>query len=340
MLESPPSHRGAAPSSRFAACRRLVAALALLVALPCLAGSLDPYPSRSMRLIVASSAGTASDFFARVVGEELGALYRQQIVVDNRSGAGGLIGNTLISRAAPDGHTLAMVGVTRLISALIRDEPPYHALNDAAAVAHVATIPNVIAVSPALPTRTLQDLLTYARARPGDLNYASIGIGSSSHLAAEIFLRGGGLNVVHVPFRHLADAFIEMNLGRVHFSLFTVPGALPMLREGKLRPIAVTTLSRSSVLPNVPTVAEAGLPEATFENWSGIVVPRATPRRIVDQLHGDIVRILRKPAVQEQFARQGADAVTDGTPDSFMHLMRVQYLRYQQLVRETRFELH
>jgi len=340
MLASLSFRRAARPSFRLAACRRLFAALALCSAVPVLAGSLDPYPSRPLRMIVASSAGTASDFFARVVTEELAALYRRQIIVDNRSGAGGLIGNTLISRATPDGHTLAMVGVTRLISELIRDDPPYHALDDAVAIAHVATIPNVVAVSPALPTRALPDLLAYARARPGELNYASIGIGSSSHLAAEIFLRAGGLNVVHVPFRHLADAFVEMNLGRVHFSLFTVPGALPMLRDGKLRPVAVTTARRSAVLPNVPTVAEAGLPEATFENWSGIVAPRGTPRRIVDQLHGDIVRILRKPAVQEQFARQGADAVTEGTPDSFMHLMRVQYLRYQQLVRETRFELH
>lgn len=300
---------------------------------------LDPYPARPIRMIVASSAGTASDYFARVMGVELGALYRVQVVIDNRSGAGGLIGNTLVSRATADGHTLAMVGVTRIISELIRDEPPYDAL-DIAAVAHVATIPNVLAAAPALPARTIGELVAYAKVRPGELNYASIGIGSSSHLAAELFMRSAGVNVVHIPFRNLTDAFVEMHLGRVHVSLFTVPGVIPILREGKLRALAVTTTRRSAVLPAVPTMAEAGLPEATFENWSGIVAPAGTHRRIVEQLHGDIVRILRKPDVREQFSRQGADANVDSTPDGFMRLMRVQYLRYRQLVREAGIDVN
>lgn len=296
--------------------------------------ALAPYPTRPIRMIVASSPGTASDYFARVISEQLAAAYRQQIVVDNRAGAGGLIGNAIISRANPDGHTLAMVGVTRIISELIRPDAPYDALNDIAGVAHVATITNVLASAAALPVHTVSELIAYARARPGDLNYASVGIGSSSHLAAELFTRSAGLNVVHVPFRSLTDAFVEMHLGRVHYSVFTVPGAMPFLREGKLRALAVTTPARSTALPDVPTMAEAGLPEARFENWSGIVAPAGTPRRVVEQLHGDIIHILRGRDVREQFSRQGAVPMVDSTPDGFMRLMRLEYLRYERLVRE------
>ena len=298
--------------------------------------ALAPYPTRGIRMIVASSPGTASDYFARVIADRLAAAYRQQIVVDNRAGAGGLIGNTIISRANPDGHTLAMVGVTRVISELIRPDPPYNALNDVVGVVHIATITNVLASSAALPVSTVSELIAYARARPGELNYASVGIGSSSHLAAELFTRSAGLNVVHVPFKSLTDAFVEMHLGRVHYCVFTVPGALPLLRDSKLKALAVTTQTRSAALPDVPTMAEAGLPEARFENWSGIVAPAGTPRRIVEQLHGDIIRILRAPDVREQFSRQGAEPMSDSTPDGFMRLMRLEYLRYERLVREAR----
>ena len=285
-------------------------------------------------MIVASSPGTASDYFARVIADRLAAEYRQQIVIDNRAGAGGLIGNTIISRANPDGHTLAMVGVTRVISELIRPDPPYDALNDIVGVAHVATITNVLASTSTLPVGRVAELIAYARARPGELNYASVGIGSSSHLAAELFTRSAGLNVVHVPFKSLTDAFVEMHLGRVHYCVFTVPGMMPFLRQGKLRALAVTTPTRSAALPDVPTMAEAGLPEARFENWSGIVAPAGTPRRIVEQLHGDIIHMLRAPDVRAQFRREGAEPMADSTPDGFMRLIRLEYLRYQKLVRE------
>lgn len=287
-------------------------------------------------MIVASSAGTASDYFARVIGDHLAARYRQQVVIDNRPGAGGLIGNTIISRATPDGHTLAMVGVTRVISELVREEPPYSAVNDVVGVAHVATTTNVLTVAADLPARTLAEFVAYARGRPGELNFASVGIGSSSHLAAELFTRAAGLMTVHVPYRSLTDALVELHLTRVHYALFTVSAAMPFLREGKLRALAVTTRGRSAALPDVPTLAEAGMPEASFENWSGIVAPAGTPRRVVEQLHGDIVHILRMPAVREQFARQGAEPMVDATPDGFMRLMRIEYLRYERLIRQAR----
>jgi len=326
---------------------RFIAARAVQVALctpavfagvaPCSAKqseALAAYPVKPIRIIVANSPGTATDFFARAVGEELGAFYRQNVVIENRSGAGGLIGNTLVSRANADGYTLGMVGVTRIITELMREQPPYRALADIVGVAHVASITNVLAVAPSMPVRTAKDFVRHARGRVGELNYASLGIGSASHLAGEVFTRAVGVDAMHVPFRNLSDTFVEMVLGRVHYTVSTLPAVLAPVREGRLRALAVMTPQRSPALPDVPAIAELGLPEAQFDSWSGIVVPRGTPRRIVEQLHGDIVRGLRKSALRELFVRQGAESTPESTPDGFTRLMQSEYLRYQALIRE------
>lgn len=306
---------------------------ALLSAPPATASPPGAYPVKAIRIVVASSHGTADDFFARVLADELAAFYRQQIIVDNRLGAGGLIGNRQVSRAPPDGYTLGMISVTRMINELVRDEPPYRALADIAAVAQVASITNVLVVTPALPVQTAAQLLTYARGRPGELNYASLGIGSASHLAGAIFTRELGLQAVHVPFRRLSDSFVEMMLGRVHYSVQTLPAVLAPVSERRLRALAVMTRERSPALPAVPAIAETGLPDAQFDRWSGLVAPRGTPRRVVEQLHGDIMAALRQPLVRERFARQGAESTIESTPDGFMRFMQIEYLRYQGYVR-------
>ena len=314
-----------------------VAAVSLAAAPPCIAqqsAALAAYPVKSIRIITASSPGTAEDFFARALGEELGAFYRQRVVIENRTGAGGLIGNTLVSKANADGYTLGIVGVTRIISALMREEPPYQALADIVGVAHIASITNVLAVTPSIPVRTASQLVEHARARVGELNYASLGIGSASHLAGEVFARALGIDAMHVPFRNLSDSFVEMVLGRVHFSVYTLPAVLPAVRDGRVRALAVMTPRRSPALPAVPAIAEVGLPEAHFDRWSGVVAPRGTPRRVVEQLHGDIVRGLRKSALRELFVRQGAESTPESTPDGFMRLMQEEYVRYQAVIRE------
>ena len=309
----------------------------LLGAAPCIAKQSEAhtvYPVKSIRIIVANSPGTATDFFARAVGAELGAFYRQNVVIENRSGAGGLIGNVLVSKANADGYTLGMVGVTRLITELMREQPPYRALADIVGVAHVASITNVLAVAPSMPVRTAREFVRHARVRGGELNYASLGIGSASHLAGEVFTRAVGVDAMHVPFRTLSDTFVEMVLGRVHYTVFTLPAVLAPVREGRVRALAVMTPQRSPALPDVPAIAELGLPEAQFDSWSGIVAPRGTPRRIVEQLHGDVVRGLRKAALRELFVRQGAESTPESTPDGFSRLMHIEYLRYQALIRE------
>jgi len=317
----------------------LGAAAACLVAIPCLAresAAFAVYPVKSIRIITASSPGAAEDFFARTIGAELSAFYGQGVVIVNRSGAGGLIGNELVSRANADGYTLGMVSVSRIIRELMHEQPPYRALADVVGVAHVASITNVLAVATSVPVRTASQFVAYARPRFGELNYASLGFGSASHLAGEVFTRAVGIEAVHVPFRNLSDTFIEMVLGRVHYAIQTLPAVLGPVRDGKLRALAVMTPHRSSALPGVPAIAEFGLPEAQFDSWSGIVVPKGTPRRIVDQLHGDIVRTLRKARMRDLFMRQGAESMPETTPDGFMRLMQKEYLRYRALIRRER----
>jgi tripartite-type tricarboxylate transporter receptor subunit TctC len=290
------------------------------------------YPVKPIRIVVPASPGTADDFFARTLGKELAEFYKQRVVIDNRPGAGGLIGNKIVSLAAPDGYTLGMVSVTRLITELIRDDPPYRALADIVGVAHVASITNVLVVAPSLPVRTAVDFVAYARGRPGELNYASLGLGSASHLAGEIFTRALGVNAVHVPFNRLSDMYVEMMLGRVQYAVHTLPAVLTLLREGRLRALAVMSRSRSPTLPWLPSIAESGLPEAQFDRWSGVVAPTGTSRRIVEQLHGDIVRALRKPGLQALFLSQGADSTPESMPEGFMHMMQEEYLHYAAIM--------
>jgi tripartite-type tricarboxylate transporter receptor subunit TctC len=292
------------------------------------------YPLRPIRMIVAAPPASADDFFARIIGDALAAQYGERVVIDPRPGAGGLIGNQLVSQAGADGYTLGMVGVTRLINALMREQPPYRALGDITAVAHVASITNVLVVARDMPVRTAAEFVRYARVRPGDLNYASMGIGSASHLAGEVLSKALGIRAVHVPFRTVVQSDVEMGLGLVHYAVLTLPAVLVPLREGRLRALAVMTPRRSPTLPEVPAIGEVGLPDAQFDSWSGIVAPRGTPRRIVEQLHGDTTRALRTPALRTRFSSQGAESVFDSTPDGFMRMMQDEYVRYQAVIRE------
>ena len=317
----------------------LGAAAACLGAVPCLAKQPDVftvYPVKPIRIVTASSPGAAEDFFARLIGRELSAFYGQGVVIENRAGAGGLIGNERVSKASADGYTLGMVSVSRIIRELLHEEPPYRALADIAGIVHVASITNVLAVTPSIPVRTARQFVAYARPRFGELNYASLGIGSASHVAGAVFTRALGIEAMHVPFRILSDSLTEMVLGRVHYAIQTVPAVLAPVQDGRLRALAVMTPQRSPALPEVPAIAELGLPEAQFDSWSGIVAPRGTPRRIVEQLHGDVVRALRKGEVRDLFMRQGAESMPESTPEGFTRMMQNEYLRYRALIRHER----
>jgi len=310
----------------------------LIVAVACAAVSFsviaqNKYPEKPIRMIVPFPPGSASDFLARTVGQKLNEQYGQQVVIDNRPGAGGVVGSTMITKAVPDGYTLGLIGQPYLINAILQKDAPYRALEDVATIAQVAALANVLVIAPNLPIKTTAELIALAKAKPGELNFGSAGIGASSHIAGEAFKAAAGINVVHVPFKLLSDVFTEMISGRVHMYIFPLPAVMPMLKDGKLHVLAVGTAQRVPSLPGVSTIAESGLPGFQSLSWFGVVAPSKISRAIVQQLNKDIIAILQQPDTKERFMRQGAEAVIT-TPEDFQKLMQSEYAKYQKLVKD------
>jgi len=310
----------------------------LIVAVACAAVSFsvmaqNKYPEKPIRMIVPFPPGSASDFLARTVGQKLNEQYGQQVVIDNRPGAGGVVGSTMITKAVPDGYTLGLIGQPYLINAILQKDAPYRALEDVATIAQVASLANVLVIAPNLPIKTTAELIALAKAKPGELNFGSAGIGASSHIAGEAFKAAAGINVVHVPFKLLSDVFTEMIAGRVHMYVFPLPAVMPMLKDGKLHVLAVGTAQRVPSLPGVSTISESGLPGFQSLSWFGVVAPSKISRAIVQQLNKDIIAILQQPDTKERFMRQGAEAVIT-TPEDFQKLMQSEYAKYQKLVKD------
>lgn len=295
------------------------------------------YPVKPIRMVVPFPPGAASDFLARTVGQKLGDLYGQQVVVDNRPGGGGVVGSVVVARAAPDGYTLSLIGTPHVVNALLAAEPQYRPLEDFTPITQVASLPNLLVVSPGAPVNSVQELIALARSRPGQLNFGSAGIGSLSHMAGELFKQAAGIDTVHIPFKLLSDVVTEMMSGRVHYYVFPVTAAVPLLKEGRLRPLAVTIDKRLESLPNVPTMAEAGLPAFRFDGWFGVAAPAKLPRSLVTRLNADIVGILQQADTRERFVRQGAEPVF-GTPEAFQKLMQAEHLRFQKVIKDARLK--
>jgi tripartite-type tricarboxylate transporter receptor subunit TctC len=308
----------------------LAAAAAALVST---AASAQSFPTHPVRLVVPFPPGAASDFLARVLGQKLVESWGQQVVIDNRPGAGGLIGGTVVARASPDGYTLALVGQPQLTAPLLAREPPWDPFRDFTYIGNVASMPNVAVVGPGLPVNSLQEMLARIREKPGYYNFGSAGIGSSSHFATEMFNSAAHLQAVHVPFKLLADALAEMYGGRVHYYLFPLPAGMPALRDGKLKPIATGGKTRSVALPEVPTMAEAGLPGFVSESYFGLVGPRAMPPALVKRINADAVRYLRTDEMKTRYQQNGADPAPS-TPEQFQQLMHEEQARVKKVIRD------
>ena len=316
------------------------ALIALSLALVSSAAFSQAYPSRPIRMIVPLPPGTATDFLARTVSQPLTEAYKEQVVVDNRPGAGGLIGSGIVAKATPDGYTIAMIAPPHTVAPLLQANPPYHPVKDFTPITVVALIPNLLVVAPGLPVKNVKELVALLKASPGKYNFASVGIGTMAHMGGEIFNRAAGIQAVHVPFKNLGDAFTETLADRVHYFLFTVPSAAPMVRDGKLRALAVSGSKRTPAFPDLPTLAELGLPEATSDGWFGLVGPAGLPRDVVRKLAADVGRIVRDPKTREAFARQGAEPAAETTPESFAKLMQTEYERYARLVKDADLKSH
>jgi tripartite-type tricarboxylate transporter receptor subunit TctC len=291
------------------------------------------YPDKPIRIVVPFSAGGSADIFARAIGARMTDHWRQQVVIDNRAGSGGLIGSEIAARAAPDGYTL-MMGITANIAinpALYR-KLPYDPVRDFAPVTLVAAAPYVMVVPPALPVKTARDFIALAQEKPGQLNYASLGNGSAGHLTAELFASMAGIKLAHVPYKLVGAVLTDLMSAQVQLFFLGAVSAQAQIRGGKLRAIGVTGAKRSVLLPEVPTVAEAGVRGYEVTGWYGVFAPAATPRAIVTQLNREIVRILKVPEVSERLSADGAEIIGN-TPQEFAAYINSEIAKWSKVVK-------
>lgn len=290
------------------------------------------YPDKPLRLIVPFPPGGGNDILARTVGQKLSEVVGQQVVVDNRGGAGGLIGTTTAVNAAPDGYTLFLGSVGNLahIPAL-RKDLPYDPLRDFAPVSLLATSSFVLGVNPSVPAHNVKEFIALAKAKPGGLNYASAGPGSSLHMTAEVFKYVTGTNLVHVAYKGSAPAMTDLIAGQVQAIFSTMPPILPHVKSGKIRALGSSGAKRSPSAPDMPTIAESGVPDFVVLNWQGILAPRNTPAPVIRRLHAAVVKTMALPGMSETMIGQGLEAATD-TPEQFAALMRSEIAKYRKVV--------
>ena len=265
------------------------------------------WPTRSMLVVSAVTAGNAGDIVARIVLEQVSKQIGQSFVIENRTGAGGTIGSASVAKAEPDGNTILLLSSSQGSYLVLHRTLPYDPLRDFAPVVLFGVQPSVLVAAPSKGWRSVADLVAAARARPGALNFASAGLGSASHWAAERLRLATGINVQHIPFRGPVEAFTEVMTGRVDFYYLPIAPALPNVRDGKVVALAVSTPKRATALPNVPTVLEAGYPDAQYLFWGGLALPAKTPRDIVNRLHEETQKALNLPAIQERLATFGVE---------------------------------
>src|SRR6185503_4145955 len=283
---------------------RFLAALALIAATSAAAGE---YPERPVHFLVPFTAGSGTDIIGRTLGQALSAGLGQPIIVENRPGAGGTVGAGQVARSAPDGYTLLVHSAGHVANPAIYTSLPYDTVKDFACVTPLASLPNVLVVPPQRGWKTVKDLVDKAQANPGSLNYGSAGIGSATHMNAEIFRDAAKFDAVHVPYKGTPEAMTETATGRIDFFFAPLSSALPLIKDGRLQALAVGTAQRSPLLPDVPTTVEAGYPHSDYIFWVALLAPAATPKALVDKLNADVVKALGTPAVKERLEFLGAE---------------------------------
>ncbi len=319
--------------------RGIVAVLILgLGSLPGFAGAQNAvaqnkWPTKPIRMIVPFTPAAASDVLGRLLAQRLTETYGQQVVVDNRPGAGGLIGSELTRDAVPDGHTIAMVGQPHLSNVLIREKKAYDPLKDFTAISLVAFTHNIIVLGNGVNVKNIPELIALAKASPGKLNYGSAGVGSSSHLAGALFAAKAGVDVVHVPFRQGPDSRIALNSGTIQFYVYPLPAIMGIIKAGQLRALAVGGDKRAEALPDVPTAAEAGFPAYRSESWFGLIAPRGVSKAIITRLNADTVKILQEDDMRRKFAQQGA-VPGFGSPEHFAKMQTDEYAELSALIKQ------
>jgi tripartite-type tricarboxylate transporter receptor subunit TctC len=313
----------------------LLKAAGLLLALTTGAAA-DDYPSKPVRLIIPFPPGGSNDVVGRMVATQLGERLGRQIVVDNRAGAGGTIGTEIAAQAHPDGYTLLVVSLAHAVNPSLY-KLKYDPIKSFAPIAIFATGPNVLAVNPALPINSVKDLLDHAKKKPGELLYATAGVGSFQHLGAELFKLMAGIDTVHVPFKGGGPAMIDVMGGHTQYMLGSLIQTTPHLRSGKLRALGTGGTKRSPILPDVPTIAEAGVPGYEAVNWWGLVAPAGTPDAVIAKLHKETSAALSSEQLQKQFASDGA-SVVQMQPAEFGKFIEAELAKWSRVVKEAKIK--
>ena len=312
----------------FAKCTACALALATVTAAAA-------YPDKPIRLIMPYPAGGSIDTAGRAVAQKLAENFRQQIVVDNRTGSGGTIGTETGARAAPDGYTLVMGGTgTLALSPHLQKNLPYDPVRDFAPVTMLIASPYVLVLHPSVAATSVRELVALAKARPGQINYASGGNGSAPHFASEMFNTAAGVKLTHIPYKGSTPAVIDLIGGQVQVMFTGIPSVLAYIKTSRLRALGVTGKTRTAALPDVPTVIEAGVPGYVVSPWFGVLVPARTPASIVATLNSEIVKVLRTPALLERFATEGVDPVGD-TPEHFTAYIKEELVKWGMIVKAT-----
>ena len=304
------------------------------LAIACTSAFPQQYPARPVRLIVPFPPGGGTDTMARVVAPKLSELLGQQVVSENRGGAGANIGAELAVKSAPDGYTLMLATITNAIGASLYSKLNYDLVRDFAPITQLATTPHILVVHPSVPVKSVKEFIAFARARPGELTYSSSGSGSAAHLAGELFNSLTGVKSVHVPYKGGGPSMIAVVGGEVSLCFATMPSAIGYVRSGRLRGIAVTTAQRSPSTPELPTIAETGVAGYEAGSWYGLSAPAGTPKEIIARLHAETIKVLALPDVRERLAAAGFEVVVS-TPEQFAEFTRTEIQKWGKLVKAT-----
>lgn len=311
------------------------------IAVMCLAGALlapgaalfaQQYPAKPVRIITTFPPGGPTDFVARAIGQKFAEAWGQQFIVDHRPGAGGVIGTEAAIRAAPDGYTLLLGTSSGLsVNPALNDKLPYNPSRDLAPISLVVVNPQLLIAHPSLPARSVKELIALARARPGQINYASVGQGSPNHMGMEMLKAMAGVNMVHIPYKGTAPAVTDIIAGHVSLMFNSMPSVLPQVKAGRLRALAVGSAKRSPAVPDIPAVAET-VPGFDYVTWYGLFAPAATPKEILSRLNAELVRMLGEPELAQRFGSQGAEPRST-TPEELGRFMRAEYERWKTVIR-------
>jgi tripartite-type tricarboxylate transporter receptor subunit TctC len=290
------------------------------------------YPTKPVRMIVPFTPGSATDLLARRVAPKMSDNWNQQVVVDNRGGGGGTLGASIVAKATPDGYTLLVHSIAFAMNAALYSKLPYDPLKDFAPVSQIVISTSLLVVAPTLGVKSVKELIALAKQKPGQLTFGTSGVGSGTHLNGEQFRFAAGIDVVHVPYKGVPEPLIDTMSGRIDYFLSPLVPALPFIRDGRLLALAVSTAQRTSVLPDVPTIAEAALPGYEFQAWFGVFAPAGTPRPVVDQISREIARIVYLPDIKKQFLNQGEEG-KPSTPEEFTQFIRAEIEKYSKVVK-------